>query len=102
MNELKENMDKLGLPQYTEKIVIAVSKTDSVTKYLLFTQISVYLGMSLPTSAILFFVVNYLTNSKVKKDPEPIVEAEPVVIIKKVEPVDKSFYSYLFGSTTSP
>lgn len=97
MDELKENMEKLGVPKYTEKIVISVSKTDTVTKYLLFTQISVYLGMSLPTSAIIFFVVNYLTSSKVKETkPE---EPKPVIVDQIVEQIEnKTFYNYLFGS----
>lgn len=69
MNELKTNLSRLNIPEYTTNIIECISNSDPVSKYLLFTQLSVYMGMSLPTSALLYFVVYYLSE-KDKREKE--------------------------------
>ena len=74
MNDLKRISKQLNLIHYSEQIVENINKADKVTKYLLFTHVTNYMGMSLPTSVILFFTTNYVlskTKINIEEEEEP-------------------------------
>jgi hypothetical protein len=59
MENLKDNVENFNIAYYIElslkRVLNKVSTTDNVTKYLLFSHLTNYMGMSVPTSTILFF-----------------------------------------------
>ena len=68
MNDLKRVAKRLNVMYYSEQFIETVNKADKVSKYLLFTQVMGYMGMSLPTSIVLFFTSDYLIGRT--RDPE--------------------------------
>ena len=80
MDNIKTNLKSLNVLQYVEIASNSVVNADPLAKYLLFTQLTQYMGMSLPTSILLFFGGVYLTQNETnKRIKESIEETEPVI-----------------------
>ena len=80
---LNAKMSSNEISKYIEIIKTNVDNSSMLTKYLLFTQISQYMGMSLPTSVVLFFGGMYLTQENEYK-------SEKSEKIEKIEKIEKS------------
>jgi hypothetical protein len=92
MNDLKRVAKRLNVMHYSEQFIESVSKADKVSKYLLFTQVMGYMGMSLPTSVVLFFTTDYLIGRTCENDTDP--EPEEVKVNEGVE--ESGILEYLF------
>jgi len=56
------------MEKYINEIKNLTIKTDAITQYLLFTQTVTYMGMSLPTAAVIFWSGYFINKSGRKED----------------------------------
>jgi hypothetical protein len=110
MENLKDNVENFNITYYIElslkRVLNKVSTTDNVTKYLLFSHLTNYMGMSVPTSTILFFGGMYTakryeaegdyTATKAEGDYLTSSKINPQEVVPQAVPQESSIFNYLF------
>jgi hypothetical protein len=119
MENLKDNVENFNIAYYIElslkRVLNKVSTTDNVTKYLLFSHLTNYMGMSVPTSTILFFGGMYTakryeaegdytatkaegdyTATKAEGDYLTSSKINPQEVVPQAVPQESSIFNYLF------
>jgi hypothetical protein len=110
MENLKDNVENFNIAYYIElslkRVLNKVSTTDNVTKYLLFSHLTNYMGMSVPTSTILFFGGMYTakryeaegdyTATKAEGDYTASSKINPQEVVPQAVPQESSIFNYLF------
>jgi len=115
MENLNNNVENFNIAYYIElslkRVLNKISTTDNVTKYLLFSHLTNYMGMSVPTSTILFFGGMYAATkaegdytetkaegdyTETKTEGDYAATESEYLTSRKIKPQESSIFNYLF------